>query len=52
MTAPVTGQLADMVPPTDPRELNANIIEIDDAWAGANRQRIVQRWVAEVLNAT
>src|SRR5689334_13144638 len=30
----------------------ANIIEIDDAWAGANRQRIVQRWVAEVLNAT
>jgi iron(III) transport system substrate-binding protein len=31
---------------------NANIIEIDDAWAGANRQRIVQRWVAEVLNAT
>lgn len=30
----------------------ANIIEIDEAWAGANRQRIVQRWVAEVLNAT
>ena len=30
----------------------ANIIEIDDTWAGANRQRIVQRWVAEVLNAT
>ncbi len=30
----------------------ANIIEIDDAWAGANRQRIVQRWIAEVLNAT
>jgi iron(III) transport system substrate-binding protein len=31
---------------------SANIIEIDDAWAGANRQRIVQRWIAEVLNAT
>jgi iron(III) transport system substrate-binding protein len=31
---------------------NANIIEIDDVWAGANRQRIVQRWIAEVLNAT
>jgi iron(III) transport system substrate-binding protein len=30
----------------------ANIIEIDEAWAGANRQRIVQRWVAEVLNAS
>ena len=30
----------------------ANIIEIDDAWAGANRARIVQRWIAEVLNAT
>ena len=29
----------------------AKIIEIDDAWAGVNRQRIVQRWVAEVLNA-
>ncbi len=29
----------------------ANIIEIDDAWAGANRKRIVDRWVAEVLNA-
>ena len=28
----------------------ANIIEIDDAWAGANRKRIVERWVAEVLN--
>src|SRR5437868_6533189 len=31
---------------------NANIIEIDDVWAGANRARIVQRWIAEVLNAT
>jgi iron(III) transport system substrate-binding protein len=31
---------------------SANIIEIDDAWAGANRARIVQRWIAEVLNAT
>ena len=30
---------------------DATIIEIDEAWAGANRQRIVQRWVAEVLNA-
>jgi iron(III) transport system substrate-binding protein len=30
----------------------ANIIEIDDVWAGANRARIVQRWIAEVLNAT
>jgi iron(III) transport system substrate-binding protein len=30
----------------------AKIIEIDDNWAGANRQRIVQRWVAEVLNAS
>ncbi len=29
----------------------AKIIEIDDEWAGANRQRVVQRWVAEVLNA-
>jgi iron(III) transport system substrate-binding protein len=29
----------------------AKIIEIDDAWAGANRERIVKRWVAEVLNA-
>lgn len=29
----------------------ANIIEIDDKWAGANRKRIVNRWVAEVLNA-
>ena len=27
-------------------------LEIDEAWAGANRQRIVQRWVAEVLNAS
>src|SRR6266404_9235503 len=31
---------------------SANIIEIDDIWAGANRARIVQRWIAEVLNAT
>jgi iron(III) transport system substrate-binding protein len=31
---------------------NANIIEIDDARAGANRARIVQRWIAEVLNAS
>jgi iron(III) transport system substrate-binding protein len=30
---------------------NANIIEIDDRWAGDNRKRIVDRWVAEVLNA-
>jgi iron(III) transport system substrate-binding protein len=29
----------------------ANIIEIDDKWAGENRKRIVDRWVAEVLNA-
>lgn len=29
----------------------AKIIEIDDDWAGQNRQRIVQRWVSEVLNA-
>jgi iron(III) transport system substrate-binding protein len=29
----------------------AKIIEIDEAWAGANRQRIIQRWIAEVLNA-
>jgi iron(III) transport system substrate-binding protein len=29
----------------------ANIIEIDDKWAGANRKRIVNRWVADVLNA-
>ena len=29
----------------------ANIIEIDDRWAGENRKRIVDRWVAEVLNA-
>ncbi|MBI1774210.1 MAG: ABC transporter substrate-binding protein [Proteobacteria bacterium] len=28
------------------------IIEIDDSWAGANRQRIVERWIAEVLNAS
>lgn len=30
----------------------ANIIEIDDAWAGANRDRVVKRWVSEVLNAS
>jgi iron(III) transport system substrate-binding protein len=30
---------------------NAKILEIDDAWAGANRERIVARWVAEVLNS-
>jgi iron(III) transport system substrate-binding protein len=29
----------------------ANIIEIDDKWAGENRKRIVDRWIAEVLNA-
>jgi len=29
----------------------AKIIEIDEAWAGANRQRIIERWIAEVLNA-
>ena len=30
---------------------DARIIEIDDKWAGENRKRIVDRWVAEVLNA-
>jgi iron(III) transport system substrate-binding protein len=30
---------------------DAKIIEIDDKWAGENRKRIVDRWVAEVLNA-
>ncbi|HEX4369482.1 MAG TPA: ABC transporter substrate-binding protein [Rhodopila sp.] len=30
---------------------SANIIAIDDKWAGENRKRIVDRWVAEVLNA-
>jgi iron(III) transport system substrate-binding protein len=30
----------------------AKIIEIDDKWAGANRERVVNRWVAEVLNAS
>jgi iron(III) transport system substrate-binding protein len=30
---------------------DAKIIEIDDKWAGANRERIVNRWVAEVLNS-
>jgi len=29
---------------------NANIFPIDDEYAGANRKRIVERWVAEVLN--
>ena len=29
---------------------DAKIIEIDDKWAGDNRKRIVDRWVAEVLN--
>ena len=29
----------------------AKIFAIDDAYAGANRKRIVERWVAEVLNA-
>ncbi|TMJ05192.1 MAG: ABC transporter substrate-binding protein [Alphaproteobacteria bacterium] len=29
----------------------AKIIEIDEAWAGSNRQRIIERWIAEVLNA-
>jgi iron(III) transport system substrate-binding protein len=29
----------------------ANVIEIDDRWAGDNRKRIIDRWVAEVLNA-
>ena len=30
---------------------DAKIIPIDDEYAGANRKRIVERWVAEVLNA-
>jgi iron(III) transport system substrate-binding protein len=30
---------------------SAKIIEIDDKWAGENRKRIVDRWVAEVLNS-
>ena len=30
---------------------SANIIEIDDKWAGDNRKRIVERWIAEVLNS-
>ncbi|MGA3403390.1 MAG: ABC transporter substrate-binding protein [Acetobacteraceae bacterium] len=30
---------------------NVKILTIDDTWAGANRERIVNRWVAEVLNA-
>lgn len=29
---------------------DAKIVEIDDKWAGANRQRIVARWVKDVLN--
>ena len=29
----------------------ANIIQIDDKYAGENRKRIVQKWVDEVLNA-
>jgi iron(III) transport system substrate-binding protein len=28
----------------------ARIFPIDDAWAGANRKRVVDRWIAEVLN--
>jgi iron(III) transport system substrate-binding protein len=31
---------------------DAKIFPIDDDYAGANRKRIVERWVAEVLNAT
>ena len=30
---------------------DAKIFPIDDEYAGANRKRIVERWVAEVLNA-
>jgi len=30
---------------------DAKILEIDDTWAGANRQRIIARWVSEVLNS-
>jgi iron(III) transport system substrate-binding protein len=30
---------------------NAKVLEIDDNWAGANRERIVARWIAEVLNS-
>jgi iron(III) transport system substrate-binding protein len=30
---------------------DAKIIPIDDEYAGANRKRVVDRWVAEVLNA-
>ena len=30
---------------------DAKIIPIDDEYAGANRKRIVERWVSEVLNA-
>ena len=28
----------------------ANIFAIDAAYAGANRKRVVDRWIAEVLN--
>jgi iron(III) transport system substrate-binding protein len=28
---------------------DAKIFAIDDAYAGANRKRIVDRWVAEIL---
>jgi iron(III) transport system substrate-binding protein len=30
---------------------DAKIFPIDDAYAGQNRKRIVERWVNEVLNA-
>ena len=29
----------------------SGFFEIDDNWAGANRERIVARWIAEVLNS-
>jgi iron(III) transport system substrate-binding protein len=29
----------------------AKIFPIDDAYAGANRKRVVDRWISEVLNA-
>ena len=29
----------------------AKIFPIDDAYAGANRKRVVERWINEVLNA-
>jgi iron(III) transport system substrate-binding protein len=28
---------------------NAKIFAIDDAYAGANRKRVVDRWIAEIL---